>query len=83
MYFSFQVVALVYKSENYVNKCLWLKILSNKIIQVYSRHCKIIIMSCNSHKWHAHYINVILENAEVNNINLRFHRGSFDYEFPY
>ena len=49
-------------SPRYLKTCLWLKILSNKIIQVYNCHCKTIIMSCNSGKWHGHYINVILEN---------------------
>ena len=49
VYISFQVVLSscvhMYKSEIYLKKCLWLKILSNKIIQVYNRHCKTIIMS--------------------------------------
>ena len=48
-------------SPRYLKKRLWLKILSNKIIQVYNHHCKTIIMSCNSGKWHGHYINIILE----------------------
>ena len=47
VYISFQAVALVHTciSLRYLKKCLWLKILSNKIIQEYNRHCKTIIIS--------------------------------------
>ena len=68
-------------SPRYLIKCLWLKILSNKIIQVYNRHCKTIIMSCNSG-------NIILMlflkmNKWTRWIILGFiNSGSFDYELP-
>ena len=80
VYISFQVVALVYTciSLRYLKKCLWLKILSNKIIQVYNRHCKTIIMSG---------IDIILiffwkMNKWIRWISGFINSGLFDYELP-
>ena len=80
VYISFQVVALVYTciSLRYLKKCLWLKILSNKIIQVYNHHCKTIIMSG---------IDIILiffwkMNKWIRWISGFINSGLFDYELP-
>ena len=78
VYISFQAVALVHTciSLRYLKKCLWLKILSNKIIQEYNRHCKTIIISG---------IDIILiffwkMNKWIRWISGFINSGLFDYE---